>query len=109
MKATYIQPGDTLDYTNPTERTIEAGTVVVFGTKAAVAAADIPAGEIGAVTLIGAWEIPKDTSAITAGAAVYYDAENDKATTTASGNTTVGTAIADAGADATTVIVRLNG
>ena len=42
MKATYIQPGDTLDYTNPTESTIEAGTVIVFGSKAAIAAADIP-------------------------------------------------------------------
>lgn len=109
MKATYIQPGDTLDYTNPTESTIEAGTVIVFGSKAAIAAADIPANETGAITLTGAWEIPKDNTAITAGATVYYNAESDKATATAEENTAIGTAIAAFGAEATTVIVRLNG
>lgn len=109
MQAIYIQPGDTPDYVNPTETTIEAGTLVVFGTRAAIAATTIPPGEVGSVTLIGAWEIPKDTSAITAGAIVYYDAENDKATVTETDNTVIGIAIADAGTDAATVVVRLNG
>ena len=37
MKAEYVQRGEILDYTNQTGKTIEAGEVVVFGNRIAVA------------------------------------------------------------------------
>ena len=108
MKATYIQPGDTLDYTNPTESTIEAGTLIVFPRGAAIAACDIAPGETGSATLKGVFEMEKAASAISLGAAVYYDATNDVATPTSTSNAYIGVAAAAADADATTVKVRLN-
>ena len=48
------------------------------------------------------------STAITAGANVYWDAGNEVATTTSSGNTLMGKAIAAAGDDDSTVRVRLS-
>ena len=109
MKAIYVQPGDTLDYVNTTSSAIDAGTIIIYGARAAVAAATIPPGETGAITLTGAFEVPKATGEITAGAVVYYDAESDKATTTAQDNTVIGIAAYAATSSDETVIVRLNG
>lgn len=108
MKALYVQEGNNINYINPTEETIAYGTVVVIGSVCGVAAADIPSDEEGVLITEGAFEITKDTSEVTIGAKVYYDAENDVATTTES-DTVLGYAIADATADETTVLVKLNG
>ena len=43
--AAYWQKGDSLDYTNKTDQTIPAGTVLVFGKQMGVAGTEIPAGE----------------------------------------------------------------
>jgi predicted RecA/RadA family phage recombinase len=109
MKAEYINRGDNIDYVNPTEETIDAGTIVTLGEICGVAACRIGAGDLGTLATRGVWAIPKDTSEITAGAKVYYDAESDTATATAGSSPAIGVAIADAGADAGVVAVRLNG
>lgn len=108
MKANYVQEGNSLNYINPTETEIEAGTVIVFGVVCGVAATNIPSGELGSIAVSGAWTVPKDASDIKGGDAVYYDDSEDKATTTKK-DTVLGYAIAAAGADATSVTVKLNG
>ncbi len=72
-KAVYIQRGEALDYENSTEALIEAGTVLLFGKRIAVAGGDIPAGETGAVHVTGVFEIPKKASvALAVGDNVAY-------------------------------------
>ena len=107
MKGIYVQKGDNLDYKNPTEAEIEAGSVIKFGNMCAVAAATIPPGEVGAIATVGVWTLPKDSSEVTAGALVYYDDSADKATTTKKDNV-LGIAAADAKTDAAAVTVKLN-
>lgn len=107
MSATYYQRGEALDYTNASGSIIEAGDVIVFGTKIGVAGCDMANGETGSIHVEGVYELPKtDTSAITAGAAVYWDGSG--ITTTSSSNTAAGYAAAAAAADAATILVKIN-
>lgn len=73
-KAIYWQRGETLDYMNSTTSAIEAGTILVLGSRIGVAAADIPAGELGEVNVDGVYKMPKtEDDVIAMGAAVRYD------------------------------------
>ena len=108
MKVTYYQRGETLDYT--ATKKLEAGDVVSLGTRIGVAAANIGAGEQGAVHVVGVFAMAKaNTEEIKQGAAVYYDAAAEAITTTADGNTPAGYAAADAATTATSVLVKLLG
>ena len=108
MKATYYQRGETLDYT--ATKKLEAGDVVSLGSRIGVAAANIGAGEQGAVHVVGVFAMAKaNTEEIKQGAAVYYDAAAEAITTTADGNTPAGYAAADAATTATSVLVKLLG
>ena len=108
MKATYYQRGETLDYT--ATKKLEAGDVVSLGSRIGVAAANIGAGEQGAVHVVGVFAMTKaNTEDIKLGAAVYYDAAAEAITTTADGNTPAGYAAADAATTATSVLVKLLG
>ena len=108
MKATYYQRGETLDYT--ATKKLEAGDVVSLGSRIGVAAANIGAGEQGAVHVVGVFAMAKaNTEEIKQGAAVYYDAAAEAITTTADGNTPAGYAAADAVTTATSVLVKLLG
>lgn len=120
MKVTYYQRGETLDYT--ATKKLEAGDVVSLGTRIGVAAANIGAGEQGAVHVVGVFAMAKaNTEEIKLGAAVYYDADTDKITTTASkeegegaskttvNNTPAGYAVEAAATTATSVLVKLLG
>lgn len=106
--AKYIQRGEALDFTNSSENKINAGDVVVLGTRIGVAGSDIGAGELGVVHVIGVFEFPKASGAITLGAAVYWDATNSKITTTSSSNTLAGFAVAAAASGDETVLVKIN-
>lgn len=82
--ATYIQRGEALDYQNTTEAMIPAGTVILLGKRMGVAGGDIQPGEVGALHMVGVFEIPKKASvALAAGDnVVFTDADGiDKATT----------------------------
>lgn len=83
--AKYVQRGEVLNFANSTEAKIKAGDVVLLGGKVAIAATDIEVGAIGAVSVAGVFEFDKASGAVTIGAALYYDADNDNVTTTASG------------------------
>ncbi len=105
MKAEYVQRGENLDYTNQTGKTIEAGEVVVFGNRIAVAGTTILKGETGALHMTGVYKVPKKNSeAIEAGTDVYYSEDGFSATKT--GNA-VGYAVQKAEADDTVVIINL--
>lgn len=106
--AKFIQNGEALDFTNASGSKINAGDVVVFGSRVGIAAADIANGATGAVHVVGVFEFPKATGAITLGAAVYWDATNKKITTTSTSNTLAGFAVAAAESADETVKVKIN-
>jgi predicted RecA/RadA family phage recombinase len=105
----FVQDGRTVDYT-PTSA-VAAGDVVVQGELVGVAKTPIAANTLGALAVVGVFDFPKATgggTAITAGANCYWDAANQRATTTATGNKLIGKCVrAAADADAT-VRVRMS-
>ena len=76
VPATYRQIGDTIDYTP--DSAVTAGDVVVFGTNLiTIAPCDIAANEKRAVATRGVFNVPKDSSNVTAGMPAYWDADGD--------------------------------
>jgi predicted RecA/RadA family phage recombinase len=106
--AEYWQRGESLDYTNAGSAAIEAGDVIVLGTKIGVAGCDIAVGAVGSVHVEGVFRFAKATGAVTIGAAVYWDATNENITTTSTSNTLAGYAAAAAASADTTVLVKIN-
>ena len=107
-KAKFWQNGGHLDYVNSTGSAIEANTVILYGSRIAVAGGDIQNGAKGALIVEGVFEFPKDDAAITAGAAVYWDATDSVITATSTDNTLAGYAVAAAAADDAKVLVKIN-
>lgn len=117
MSAKYWQRGETIDYTATDD--LANGDVVNLATRIGVAGDDIAAGETGAVHVVGVFEMPKATGAVTVGQALYWDAAAENITTaaenitTAAGsspaNTPAGWAVAAAGSSDATVLVKLLG
>ena len=105
MKARYIQRGESIDYIPQTDT--EAGAVVFLGKLAGITKLDIPAGELGAVATVGVFNVIKASGAIAQGAAIYWDADAGKATTTPNAKY-LGVAIEAAASDAETVKVLIN-
>ena len=107
--ATFIHDGSAIDYTPTSD--VAAGDVVVQNDLVGIAKQPITAGALGALAVVGVFDVPKATgagTAIGAGAKVYWDAANSQATGTATGNTYMGKAVAAAGNDDATVRVRLS-
>lgn len=115
-QATYRHGGEAIDYTPGSA--VAAGAVVVQGSLPGFARSPIAANELGSLGVVGVYRVAKSNGAITAGAAVYWDADGDPeggtagtgaATTTATGNTFLGFAVAAAAETGTTVDVLCNG
>lgn len=106
MSAKYWQRGEVIDYT--AEEALKSGDVVDLATRVGVAGTDIAAGETGAVHVVGVFEMPKASGAVTIGQALYWDKAAGNITTT-EGSTPAGWAVAAAEADAATVLVKLLG
>ncbi len=90
--ATFTQDGSSINYTP--ETAVAAGDVVVIGDLLGIARTAIPAGQLGSLAIEGVFRVPKATgasTAIAAGAKVYWDATNEVATETATGNKRLGT------------------
>ena len=106
MKARYIQRGDSIDHTP--ENDVAAGDIVKLGSLVGVAKLDIKAGELGALALVGVYEIATNGTAIAAGAVVSVDPATGKvcAADTA-GAVRFGHAIGAVGAGDPLVLVRL--
>ena len=118
MKATYVQRGETIDYTNGGEAAIAAGDVVIMGKHIGVAGCDIAVGETGSMHMTGVFKIPKKADEVLAvGDNVTFDDTDGivKATDPTGGSSaTVGSdvhgyAIAAALAEDTEAVIKLMG
>lgn len=108
MARNYIQFGDTI--TIPAPASVLSGFPVIAGDIKGIAQGDAASGAPVDVKTSGVWELPKvGANAFTLGGKVYWNAGDELATTTASGNTLLGVAVAAAGASTATVLVRLSG
>jgi predicted RecA/RadA family phage recombinase len=106
-QADFVQQGAAVDYT-PVADT-PAGTVVVIGELVGITKHDIKANTLGSISVEGVFDVVKASAVvISSGAKVYWDAANSLAVTTATGNKQIGKSVADAGAGATYVRVRLS-
>ena len=107
MKARYVQRGDSIDYT-PMED-VAAGDVVILSDKlVGVAKLDIKAGELGALAVVGVYEIATGGAVVALGDVVSVDPATGKvAAAGTSGAVKFGHAVTAATASDATVNVRL--
>jgi predicted RecA/RadA family phage recombinase len=114
FKATFRHPGQMIDHTPVAD--VSAGDVIVIGGLVCIAHNDIPAGQLGALSVGGVYDVEKDASDVSAGDALYFDADGDPVdgtadsgafTKTATDNSFSGYALADAGTAATHVRMLL--
>lgn len=107
MAKNFIQPGHTLRLV--LTGNTPSGTLFQHGSMVAVALVDIPAGESGACTISGVYEVPKAAGvAITALQKVYITPEG-VISATGTDNEYAGVAAEDAAAASATVMLLLNG
>lgn len=103
----FVQIGDVLDYTPGAA--VASGAVVVIGARIGIAMTAIAAGDTGPLRVKGVVELAKlSTDVVAQGALLYWDADDFRLTTTASGNTLAGYAAKAAGNGATTAWLHLN-
>jgi predicted RecA/RadA family phage recombinase len=102
----FIIPGIVLDYTAGAN--IAAGTLIMTGTFAAVAMADIASGKTGSVRTEGVFELPKASATTATQFAKAYVDGSGLLTSVASGNTLVGIFTAAAVNGETTCRVKIN-
>ena len=105
MKARYVQRGESIDYTPETD--VAAGDIVKLGSLVGVAKLDIKAGELGALALVGVYEIATGGTAVALGDVVSVDPATGKVAAAASGAVKFGHAVTAATASDATVNVRL--
>jgi len=109
--ARFVHDGNSVDYTPGSA--VTAGDVVVQGELVGVAKVDITANALGALAVTGVFDFPKATgesTAITAGAKVYWDAGDGEAKEDdeSGANKLIGKVVKAAGDDDATVRVRLS-
>jgi predicted RecA/RadA family phage recombinase len=105
MQARFIHEGKSIDFFPDTPT--PAGSVIVQESLIGVTKLDIPAGQPGAIHVVGVYDIVKGNAAIPLGSKVYWDVTTKQAVLTATGNPLLGVAVAAAEADETLVRVRL--
>lgn len=105
--AAYIQKGEALNYVNNTQSKIPANTVLLFGNRMGIVGGDMEPGELGALHVVGVFEIPKKAGeALAAGDNVVFTEEDGIVKAT---DTVMGYAIEDAAASDLTAKVKLLG
>ena len=101
--------GKTINYTP--SGAVAAGDVIVIGDIVAVATVPIAANTLGAVDVEGVFQFPKgvtSSSAISAGAKLYWDASGEVVTTTSASNKVAGYAVESALAATAIIQVKLS-
>ena len=106
MQARFIHDGKAIDFLSTSD--IPAGSVVIKNNLVGITKLDIKANVLGALHVVGVYDIEKSNVAIPLGSSVYWDATAKKAVITATGNTLLGVAVLDAATGDETVRVRLN-
>lgn len=105
--ADFIAEGNDIAYTPGAN--VAQGAVVVQADLVGVAKRAIPANTLGALSVRGVFNIDKlSTDVVAAGAILYWDAGNNRATITASTHKVFGRAVSAAGNGATKVLALLN-
>lgn len=107
--ATFVQVGDTIDYTPGSA--VAAGDVVVQVDLVGVATRAIAANALGALAVAGVFDFAKATGSgegIAAGTKVYWDTVNEVATATAGSLKLIGKTVLAATDGDDTVRVRLD-
>ena len=105
MQARFIHDGKAIDFLSTTD--IPAGSVVIQGSLVGVTKLDLKANTLGALHVVGVYDIEKSNVAVPLGSIVYWDATAKKAVVAASGNTRLGVAALEAATGDETVRVRL--
>ena len=106
MKARYIQRGESIDYTP--EADVAAGDIIKIGKIVGIAKLDIKAGELGALAVVGVYEIATGGIAVNPGDLVCVDPATGKVCAeSAAGAIKFGHAVTKATTTDTTVHVRL--
>ena len=105
MQARFIHDGKAVDFFP--EADVAAGTVIVEGDLVGVTKLDIQAGRLGALHVVGVYDVAKGDAAISLGSKVYWDQAAKQAVTTATGNKLLGLAVQAATAEDSTVRVRI--
>ena len=108
--AEYVHEGNYIDYTPGSA--VTAGDVIVQGDLIGIGMGDIAANTLGALAVTGVFDVPKATgasTAITAGATVYWDVADEEAKTDdeSAANNLLGKVVKAAGDKDATVRVRL--
>jgi predicted RecA/RadA family phage recombinase len=106
----YVQRGKTMEYT-VADNAVKSGEIVVVGAVAGVAVTDGEIGETITLDVMGVFELPKGSGALTQGQKAYVNVSDEGAKTivgTDTGNTFCGYVWEAAAAGASTVLVRLN-
>lgn len=114
-KAMYWQRGESLDYINSTDATIEANTVVALIGRVGIAGTDILPGKIGDLHICGVFEFEKTgTEELVIGQTVYFDgtgitdaADNGKTSTEKEEYMPAGFVAQAAGASDDKVLVKI--
>ena len=110
MKARYVQRGESIDFTPTSD--VAAGDVVKLGKLTGVAKLDIKSGELGALALVGVYELAvKSGKTFTAGQVAYYDPATGDVTPAAPADGSeafaLGHVVAAVSASETTAHIRL--
>ena len=105
-KAVYRFPGTVVPVVNSGEAAIEPNDVVSLGSRIGVCGTRIPAGESGNVHVVGVFYLPKDSTAISQGDAVYFNESSGKITKTST-DIPAGWATEDAAAGDDSVSVKI--
>jgi len=105
MQARFIHDGDAIDFLSASD--IPAGNVVIKDKLVGITKLDIKANVLGALHVVGVYDIEKSNVAIPLGSNVYWDTTVKKAVIAATGNTLLGVAVQEATADDAVVRVRL--
>ena len=109
-KAQYWQRGDSIDFVNTTDKTLEANTILSVGDHIGVAGTDILPGETGSLFVSGVFEMPKtSTTEIAEGKNIYFDGNGITDTASEEGASPVGYAIQAAKASDPVIYVKLLG
>ncbi len=108
MSANFKQKGEVITYTNSGQTDISYKDIIDLGTRIAVAAADIAAGESGSADVVGVFEAPAvNNAAFSQGEALYWDASAGKMTNTPGDLTYAGWCFAAKTETGTTVLVKI--